>query len=72
HVTFWPMVIYGVLLWAVGLGGGSWLAFSTTPLGPPMGAAGFWTCTMIGLIGAGLTLASFALWVSAMRVREAR
>lgn len=71
HFTFWPMVIYGVLLWAVGLGGGSWLAFNTTPFGPPMGAAGFWTCTTVGLIGAGLVLTWMAVWFSQMRIREA-
>lgn len=72
HVTFWPMVIYGVFLWAVGLGGGSWLAFNTTPFGPPMGAAGFWTGTTVGLISAGLLLGWMALWVSATRARDTR
>lgn len=69
HVTFWPMVIYGVLLWAVGLGGGAWLAFQPTPFGPPMGAAGFWTGTTVGLIGAGAALTVLALWVSGQRAR---
>jgi MATE family multidrug resistance protein len=69
HVTFWPMVIYGVLLWAVGLGGGAWLAFETTPFGPPMGAAGFWTGTTVGLICAGTALTALALWVSGQRAR---
>lgn len=69
HVTFWPMVIYGVLLWAVGLGGGAWLAFQTTPFGAPMGAAGFWTGTTVGLIGAGGALTALALWVSGQRAR---
>ncbi len=38
--TFWPMVIYGVALWGLGLGGGAWIAFSTTPIRPAAWRAG--------------------------------
>ena len=42
RLIFWPMVIYGVLLWAVGLGGGYWVGFGGQVLGGPYGALGFW------------------------------
>jgi MATE family multidrug resistance protein len=40
--TFWPMVIYGVALWGIGLGGGYWIGLNATPFGPPRGPLGFW------------------------------
>ncbi|HTN50731.1 MAG TPA: MATE family efflux transporter [Burkholderiaceae bacterium] len=47
--TFWPMLIYGVALWGLGLGGGMWIGFYTTPFGPPLGALGFWLAAVTGL-----------------------
>jgi MATE family multidrug resistance protein len=47
--TFWPMVIYGVALWGLGLGGGMWIGFHPTLLGPPLGAFGFWLAAVAGL-----------------------
>jgi hypothetical protein len=35
-----------------------------------MGAAGFWTGTTVGLIGAGATLTALTLWVSGQRARS--
>ena len=32
-----PMIIYGVMLWGVGLGGGYMLAFGNPIMGEPMG-----------------------------------
>lgn len=55
--TFWPMVIYGVALWGFGLGGGAWIAFNVTPLGPPRGAAGFWEAATAALAIAAAALA---------------
>ncbi len=55
--TFWPMVIYGVALWALGLGGGAWIAFNETPLGPPRGVAGFWQAATFALGLAAVLLA---------------
>ncbi len=53
--TFWPMVIYGVALWALGLGGGAWIAFNSTPVGAPRGAPGFWEAATLALaIAAGM------------------
>jgi MATE family multidrug resistance protein len=59
--TFWPMVIYGLTLWGLGLGGGMWLAFSTTPFGPPRGAPGFWEAAAVAL---GITAVALA-WLTA-------
>jgi MATE family multidrug resistance protein len=68
--TFWPMVIYGVALWAMGLGGGYWIAFSATPLGPPRGALGFWQAATIALGVAAVALAWLATAESKRRVAE--
>ena len=62
--TFWPMVIYGVALWGIGLVGGYWIAFNVTPLGSPRGALGFWEAATIGLGIAAIALAVLAARVS--------
>lgn len=70
RVTFAPMLIYGILLWAVGLGGGYWAGFHGEAIGGPFGAAGFWGATAIGLVLAGLCLAAMAVWVARTRMLE--
>lgn len=62
--TFWPMVIYGVSLWGVGLLGGYWIALYDTPLGPPRGALGFWEAATVALGIAAFSLAWLAADVS--------
>lgn len=62
--TFWPMVIYGVSLWGVGLIGGYWIAFYDTPLGAPRGALGFWEAATVALGIAAFLLACLAAEVS--------
>ncbi|MBA3253413.1 MAG: MATE family efflux transporter [Burkholderiaceae bacterium] len=62
--TFWPMVIYGVSLWGVGLAGGYWIALYDTPLGPPRGALGFWEAATVALGIAAFSLAWLAADVS--------
>ena len=62
--TFWPMVIYGVSLWGVGLTGGYWIALYDTPLGPPRGALGFWEAATVALGMAAFSLAWLAADVS--------
>jgi MATE family multidrug resistance protein len=47
--TLWPMVIYGVALWGLGLGGGAWIAYNETWLGPPRGALGFWEAALVAV-----------------------
>ncbi len=68
--TFWPMVIYGVALWVMGLGGGYWIALSATPLGPPRGAVGFWQAATFALGIAAVALASLAVAESRRRIAE--
>lgn len=72
RVTVLPMILYGVLLWAVGLGGGYWLGFGAEGFGGPYGAAGFWAATTLGLILAGISLSALALYVSRTRMMEDR
>ena len=70
RVTFWPMVIYGVMLWCVGLFGGYYMGFYGEPFMPAQGAYGFWGMTALGLFCAGTSLAAMALYVSKVRSRE--
>lgn len=72
RVTVAPMVIYGVMLWCVGLGGGYYFAFDGELFfGHALRAEGFWMCTAVGLCLAGISLAILALWVSSVRLRDA-
>lgn len=70
RVTFWPMVIYGVLLWGVGLLGGYYIAFIGEPFTQPLAAYGFWGMTALGLFLAGVALAITALYVARTRTKE--
>ena len=64
RVTRVPMIIYAIMLWAVGLGGGYLLAFGCEWLGGPYQAYGFWGATAAGLTLTGITLAVMAVWVA--------
>lgn len=59
-VTLVPTVIYALMLWGVGLGGGYLLGFDLLGLTPtlPAGAAGFW----LGNTASVLLAAVFLLW----------
>lgn len=70
RVTFAPMLIYGVLLWGVGLGIGSHFAFSAQWAGGPYGAYGFWGATAAGLFLTGIALLTMALWVGRNITRD--
>lgn len=63
RVTTVPMIIYGIMLWGVGLGLGYHLAFGAGWAGGPWGIYGFWSATAIGLFLTGTTLCAMALWV---------
>lgn len=72
RVTVMPMIIYGVMLWCVGLGGGYYFAFDGSLFfGHPLRAEGFWMCTAVGLCLAGIALTAIALWVSKVRLDDA-
>ncbi len=64
RITFLPMLVYGVLLWGLGLGLGSILTFTDYLTTTPMGASGYWTAITIGLILSGLVVGGFALYVA--------
>lgn len=71
RVTFWPMVVYGVLLWGVGIIGGYYMAFNAKPFfSHPLQAYGFWGMVALGLFLAGMVLLVFALWVARTRTKE--
>jgi len=52
-ITFVPMLVHLVCFWGIGLFGGWWLAFHARQ---PMGAAGFWLASLLGLVLASLLL----------------
>jgi MATE family multidrug resistance protein len=51
RIAFWPMLIYALSLWGVGLGGGYMLGFNVTGNVPLAlhGASGFWAANSISL-----------------------
>jgi multidrug resistance protein, MATE family len=61
--TVVPMVIYVVLLWGVGLGGGYVLGL-TNLLGAARGAAGFWVAASASLLLAGLLVFAYFIRVA--------
>ena len=65
RVATLPMVIYAVALWGVGLGGGYVIAFDVTGLTPPslLGAQGFWSASVTGLVLSGVGLCALMAWV---------
>jgi MATE family multidrug resistance protein len=72
-VTVVPMVIHAFCFWGVGLSSGYLLAFDGLPGAPfslisaPMGAAGFWLCTLLATLLAGLMVGSVLLTVLRQR-----
>lgn len=60
HIAVVPTVVYGIMLWGVGLAGGYALAFNSMGLTPQwlQGAAGFWfgNSTGLALAAAGLLM----------------
>jgi MATE family, multidrug efflux pump len=66
--TLWPMVIYGVALWGIGLGGGYWIGLNPTPFGPPRGPLGFWEAATVALALAATLLCIVAASVSRRRI----
>jgi MATE family multidrug resistance protein len=67
-ISFAPMAIHAVALWAVGLGGGLWLALAPPPAWAWGPAYGFWTAATVGLGIAAIALTVYALHVSRARI----
>lgn len=61
-VTVAPIVIYGTILWGLGLGGGYVAAF-TSLAGPPRGASGMWLMQAIAVCLAALLLLGYYTFV---------
>ena len=70
RVTRAPMIIYGVLLWGIGIGLGYYFSFHAEYFGGPYGATGFWACTAVGLILTSICLSAMAFWVSHQRAKD--
>ena len=69
RVTVAPMVVYCVLLWGVGLGGGYALAYiGIGPLAPLRTPAAFWFAATVGLSLTAATVYSMLRWASAKAV----
>jgi MATE family multidrug resistance protein len=64
-----PLVIYAVVIWGVGLGGGYLLAFDVLGLtpGPLLGAPGFWAAGTFALLLTAVLLATFLAWMLRQR-----
>lgn len=71
-VALLPMLIHGVTLWAIGLGGGWWLAYRPPPAWPLGPAASFWLAAAIGLAIAAVALTWLANFVARGRIAERR
>ena len=68
RIVTWPMVIYVIALWGVGLGGGQWLASGDSAFN---GAQGFWIASTTGLSLAALLLMAVLAWVMSRMSRRA-
>ncbi|MGA8863105.1 MAG: MATE family efflux transporter [Gallionella sp.] len=63
-----PMLIYGTLLWGLGLGGGIVLGLTNT-FGPALGAPGFWIAAIISLWTVAGLMAVYLNAVSKVKTR---
>ncbi len=59
HLATWPLIVYAVAVWGVGLGGGYVLAFDVGGGVPAAlhGARGFWIAATAGLVTAAVAMA---------------
>jgi len=72
RITVVSLVVFALSMWGVGLGGGYALAFDPFGIAPAglRSASGFWAASTAGLIGAGVALTGFLLWMQRQRTRE--
>lgn len=64
RITVAPMVLYGVLLWGIGLGFGSLFTFTDILTSEPLGARGYWSAITIGLTVSGVIVGILAVMVA--------
>jgi MATE family multidrug resistance protein len=64
HLATWPLMVYAVAVWGLGLGGGYVLAFDVSGAIPTAlhGARGFWIAATAGLVAAALALGVLLAW----------
>ena len=69
RITVAPLVVYCVLLWGLGLGGGYLVAYSDTGIWSSMAAspAAFWACSALALL---VTAAAFVVMLSKAAARS--
>jgi MATE family multidrug resistance protein len=65
-----PMLVYGVLLWGPGLGGGVVLGLTPT-FGHPLGASGFWIAETFALFAVAISMALYLNRVSRAMAAQA-
>ncbi len=70
-IAFVPFLVYVVLLWGGGLGGGYWLAYEGLgPWAPMPGPQAFWITSTLALGSAALTLLFLLAWAVKRKGRE--
>ena len=69
RITVAPLVVYCVLLWGLGLGGGYLVAYSDTGVWSSMAAspAAFWACSALALL---VTAAAFMVMLAKAAARS--
>ena len=74
RIATWPLLIFVLALWGVGLGGGYTLAFTLGDALPTdwRGASGFWIASSAGLTIAAFALTGLLAWVLARQSRRAQ
>jgi len=74
RIATWPLLIFVLALWGVGLGGGYTLAFTLGDALPThwRGASGFWIASTAGLTIAAFALTGLLAWVLARQPRRAQ
>ena len=71
RVTLVPLLIYGVMLWGLGLTGGYWLAYDGLgPWAALQHASAFWMTSAVALGAVALLLGGLLAWVTQHRPRQ--
>jgi MATE family multidrug resistance protein len=73
HLATWPLIVYALAVWGLGLGGGYVMAFDVGGWVPSalQGARGFWVAATAGLIAAALAMGLLLAWAPTHLGRQA-